>query len=192
MLKRLFSLMMIVMMFTVQAQAATDGGLKSAFDELNYSLSVDWDQKDKGFYTKQMEEFSQKVRELQSSGLTQSQMVDFIKSEVKDKRMAQDIETAFNVVSINKMSAEEASAYMVKTMKKSYTAGASWNGDVVLYAAMGVLVVVAVVSVALAGIPGASGNTGGYCAEVYVCSNSCYSDYYYGYSCYNDCGYVCR
>ena len=52
-------------MVTVQANAVSNNSLKAAFDELNYSLSVDWDQTDRAFYNAQMEKFTAKVKELQ-------------------------------------------------------------------------------------------------------------------------------
>lgn len=191
MLKKLVTLVLALSIFSVHAHATTQNGLKAAFDELNYSLSVEWDQKDKDFYTTQMKNFSATIRDLQAKGLTNSQLVDFVKTEVKDQRVARDLETAFNMISINKMSSEDASKYMVETMKRSYTQGASWNGDVLLYLGVGLLIVAA--AVALAG--SSSGSTGsvggGYCSDYYVCNTSCYYDYYWGYTCYDDCYWTC-
>lgn len=190
MFKKLIALMMVVSIFTVNAHAVSQNGLKAAFDELNYSLTVEWDQKDKDFYTAQMKKFSAQLRDLQGKGLTNAQLVEFVRAEVKNEKVAKDLETAFNMISINKMSSEEASKYMVETMKKSYSAGASWNGEVFIYLAIGLLIVAA--AIALGGSSSGSSNGGGYyCSEVYVCDTSCYYDYYYGYTCYDDCYYTC-
>lgn len=189
MLKKFIAFFMIVAIFTVQATAATDNGLKAAFDELNYSLTVEWDQKDKAFYTEQMKNFSSVVRELQSKGLTNEQLVEFVKSEVKDARVARDLETTFNMIQINKMTPAEASKYMMENMKKSYSSGASWNGDV-LYGLAVVLLIVAVV--AAIGSGSSSRSTTSYsCTSYYVCDTTCYYDYYWGYTCYDDCYYTC-
>lgn len=190
MFKKLIALMMVVSIFTVNAHAVSQNGLKAAFDELNYSLTVEWDQKDKDFYTTQMKKFSGQLRDLQAKGLTNAQLVEFVRAEVKNEKVAKDLETAFNMISINKMSSEEASKYMVETMKKSYSAGASWNGEVFIYLAVGLLIVAA--AIALGGSSSGSSNGGGYyCTEYYVCDTSCYYDYYYGYTCYDDCYYTC-
>lgn len=181
---------MIVSMFAVQANAATSSGLKAAFDELNYSLSVDWDQQDKEFYAEQMKKFSTSVREMQADGLTDAEVIKFVKSEVKDQKVAKDLETAFNMISLNKMSTEDASKYMVETMKRSYSAGASWNGDSALYIGLGLLIVAAAVAVSVGGYAGGS-RPGGSCVGGNYCSTTCYNDYYYGYTCYDDCYYGC-
>lgn len=190
MFKKFITLMMVVSIFTVSANASTQTGLKTAFDELNYSLTVEWDQKDKDFYSAQMKKFSAELRELQAKGLTNSQLVEFVKSEVKNERAAKDLETAFNMVQINKMSSEEASKYMVEAMKKSYNTGASYQGEVFIYVAVGLLIVAAAIALATADTVVVGGG-GYYCVDTYVCDTYCYNDYYYGYTCYDDCYWAC-
>lgn len=169
MFKKLLTLVMVFALFTVQAMAATQNGLKTAFDELNYSLTVEWDQKDTKFYDAQMKKFNETIRDLQAKGLTNAQLIEFAKSEVKDARVAKDLETAFNMISIQKMTGAEASKYMMETMKRSYSSGASWNGDALVYAAVGLLLIAVAIGVAAGGSSGGGGT---------------------GYSCYTDCGYT--
>ena len=190
MFKKLIALMLVLSIFTVQAHASTNDGLKAAFDELNYALTVEWDQKDKDFHADQMRKFTATIRDLQSKGLTNAQLVEFAKSQVKNAQVAKDLETALNMIQINKMSPSEANKYILDTMKKSYSAGASWNGEVFIYLAVGVLIVA--LAVALAGSstgPGPTPNNNCYYDDVYVCDTYCYDDYYWGYSCYDDCYY---
>jgi hypothetical protein len=188
MFKKLIALMMVISMFTVSANAATQTGLKAAFDELNYSLSVEWDQTNKDFYSAQMKKFSSSVNALQAKGLTNAELVAFVKSEVKDARVAKDLETAFNMIQINKMTSEDASKYMVETMKKSYSTGASWNGEVFVYLAVAVLIVGIAVAISRSSN---SNNGSASCVSYQVCQTNCYDDYYYGYTCYDDCYYTC-
>lgn len=173
---------MVFAIFAVQANASTQNGLKAAFDEMNYSLTVEWDQQDNEFYEAQLKKFMGTVRELQKSGLTNEQMIAFAKSQVKDAKIAKDLETAFSMIIINRMTSEEASLYMMESMKRSYAKGASWNGEVLIYLAVGLLVVaLAVGIVAAAGSSGrsssGSGSNGG---VTYTCYDDCY---YYNYSC---------
>lgn len=186
MFKKLIALMLIVSVFTVSAHAATNSGLKAAFDELNYSLTVEWDQKDKVFQQEQMKKFTSTLRDLQAKGLTNSQLVDFVKNEVKNERVAKDLETAFNMISINKMGASEANKYIVDTMKKSYSTGASWNGEVLIYVAAALLIVAVAIAIANADTVYVGGGSSCYYDDVYVCDTYCYDDWY-GYTCYDDC-----
>lgn len=194
MFKKLVTLMMVFTLFTVQAHATAQNGLKAAFDEMNYALTVEWDQKDQSFYESQLKQFTGTVRELQKKGLTNQQMIDFAKSQVKDAKAAKDLETAFSMITINKMSSEEASLYMMETMKRSYSNGASWAGDALIYLAAGLLIVALAVGVAAGG---GGGTGGGYSSG---CYDSCYwydvycYDYVYGsYVCDQryTCDYVC-
>ena len=188
MFKKLIAMMLVLSTLTVQAaNASTTDGLKAAFDELNYSLTVEWDQKDKDFHATQMKKFTASIRDLQSKGLTNAQLVDFAKSQVKNAQVAKDLETAFNMIQINKMSGAEANKYILETMRKSYSAGASWNGEVFIYLAVGVLIVA--LAVAIAGSSSSSGGNNCYYEDVYVCDTYCYDDYY-GYTCYDDCYYT--
>jgi hypothetical protein len=192
MFKKLITLMIALAFMTTSVFANTNAGLKTAFDELNYSLTVEWNQKDKSFYDAQMKKFKTTLADLQKQGLTNAEMIAFVKSEVKDAKVARDMETAFTMIQIQKMSASDAANYMTETMKKSYSVGASWNGDAVMYIGIGVLLVAVGVAVALGGSSGGgSYNGGGYCEDVYVCDTYCYDDYYWGYSCSDDCYWSC-
>lgn len=189
MFKKMITLMMVVSIFTVNAYAASNAGLKAAFDELNYVLTVEWNQKDQDFYSAKMKKFSETVRDLQAKGLTNAQLIDFVKAEVKDEKTARDMQTALTMISIQKMGPSEAANYMSQTMKNSYAKGASWNGDATMLL-IGIGVLALVVAVALASP--ARGGGGGYgCYDYYTCDTYCYNDWYWGYTCEDDCYYTC-
>lgn len=169
---KILSFLMFLSFLTVQTQAATHNGLKAAFDELNYALTVEWDQNDQQVYEKEMKKFMNEVRQLKNEGLTNEEMIGFVKTQIKDQKVAKDLETAFSMITINNMSTEEASKYMIDSMKRAYSQGASWTGDGIVYLAAGLLLVA--LAVAAAGAPVDVGG-GGY---------RCYEDcYYYDYQC---------
>ncbi len=192
MFKSFISFLLIFSVFTVHAQASTVEGLKKAFDELHFSLEHDWDQQDRSFYEAQMKKFNQELRNLQAQGLTSDQLLDFAKSQTKNPQMGKDLETAFTMIKINKMSSSEANRYVLDVMKKSYSRGASWTGEVFIYAAIGILIVALAIGLA-SGASGSSSSSGGgyssscYYDDIYLCDTYCYDDYWYGYTCYDDC-----
>ncbi len=195
MLKKVFVLFLTLSLFSVQANAGSQYNLKTAFDELNYELTVEWDQKDKDFHERKMKEFLVTLTELQSQGLTNEELLAFVKSEVKDEKVARDLDTAFSMIFINQMTTEEASRYMVETMKKSYSSGASWSGAPILYVGLGVLLVVAAVAAVIEygkkESEGAySGNT--QCIDYYLCDAKCYYDSFGGYNCDDVCYWTCK
>ena len=174
--KKMMTIFMVFAIFAVQAHASTHDGLKAAFDEMNFAVTVEWDQKDKNFYEAQLKKFTTTVRELQKKGLTNAEMIAFAKSHVKDAKVAKDLDTAFSMITINKMNSEEASKYVIDSMKSAYSSGASWTGSGVLYVAAALLLVALAVGVANGNVSGGGyGNGGGgYCVE------DCY---YYEYQC---------
>jgi urease gamma subunit len=171
---------------TVQANAVSNNNLKTAFDELNYSLSVEWDQQDRAFYDAQMAKFTAQVQELQAKGLSNAELMEFATSNIKDKNLAKEVQNAMTLVQINKLSASEARKLLLDTVGKNYSAGASWSSDGILYGALIVLLLVAAVAGAGAGYGGGSNGGGVGCYDEYVCY-----DYYdsWGYFWYSDCYY---
>ncbi len=180
MFRNFFTLFLAMAIFSVQASASTHDGLKAAFDEMNYSLSVEWDQKDQAFYETNLKKFTSTIRELQKAGLTNEEMITFTKSQIKDAKVAKDLETALSVITINKMDTEEASKYMMNSMKRVYSEGAAWSGGV----AVSVVVVLVLATLLIAAAASTPSRSIGY--------NTCYDDcYYYDYQCgYDWFGYA--
>lgn len=180
MLNKFLILFMTMTLFTVQTNAATHNSLKTAFDDLNYSLTVEWDQKDRSFYNAQMEKFATEVKGLQAQGMSNQELIDFTLSQLKDQKMAKDLETAFNMVAINKMGAEEAHRYVTDVMNKSYSRGASWAGEVVAG------VIALIIFVAVAAIVAGSAKLEDGCYKVRTCEEYC------GFgACYEECDFRC-
>lgn len=196
MLKKLMSFAMIFSFLTVHASAATNNGLKAAYDELNYSLNVDWDQKDKNFYQASMKKFTDAVSLMQTEGLSNAEIIGFVKNEIKDEAAARDLETAFNVISINKMAPSEATQYMLNTMKRTYSRGASWDGEMAGAIAISAAIVVGIALLIILLPAGSSDGTTapanpGYCTQIYQCNNFCYNDAVFGYTCQPNCFWTC-
>jgi hypothetical protein len=183
MFKKILVILMSLAIVNAQAQVSNKSTLKAAFDELNYSLSVEWDQKDKVFYNSQMEKFTKEVKSLQSEGLSNAELVDFAKSQVKDARVAKELDTVYTMVTLNKMNPDEARNFALETVSKSYSQGANFSSGAGLL--IGSILLVAIVAAVIAGGGNVNVNTGG-CYDQYVCQ-----DYYdwWGYYLYTDCYY---
>lgn len=141
MFKKCFNFMILFCLLTLQVQAASGNGLKEAYDELTYSLDVEWDQNDKDFYDEQMKKFSATLTHLQADGLvTNEQVLNLIKTEVKDQKLSKDLEAAFNLITVNKMTSSQARVYISDILNKSYSTGASWNGEIAGYILSGLII----------------------------------------------------
>lgn len=129
MLRRLTFVILSLAIMMTQAMAVTSNGISEAFSELNYALTVDWDQKDQAAYQKHLEKFTQSITTLQAAGVTNQELMDHTISQIKDTKLANDVRTAFTLIQINKMSATEAQKTMKDLIGKTYNRGASWNSE---------------------------------------------------------------
>lgn len=168
MMRGILCLVLALALTTTSAFASTQG-LKAAFDELNYALNIEWDQKDEDFYKNEMKKFQQTVSSLKAQGLTEGEMLNIVLSEVKDQRAAESIKAAFDTISIDQMNASDAISILLETMKKTYSSGASWNGDS-SYIIFSTVVVIALIAIII--------NHDEKTSETY-----CYNDYYAGTIC---------
>lgn len=175
-MKRIFGFLTAFSFICVQATAGTTEGLKTAFEELNYNLSVEWDQKDQNFYDQEMKKFASELKSLKAQGLTNTEIVAFVKSEMKNEKVAKDLETAFSMIQVNQMTLDEASSYMIESLKMARSTGANWSASTHLAfsAVFSVLVLAAII---VAPVP----THARYCVDYLQCDA-------YGGNCY----YVCR
>lgn len=127
MLKTMIASIASLNMLVTPVGAATPG-LKAAFDELKYSLTVEWDQQDQTFYDAQSSKFQAAVSQILANGLSNAEFSAFIKSEVKDARTLQEIDTVLNLVSLQKMTADEAHSHLSNVLEQTNQRGANWNG----------------------------------------------------------------
>ncbi len=88
MLKSFFSLTITFILLTSQVFAGSTDGLKKAYDEMNYSLTVEWDQKNEAFYEAQIKKFNNSIRDLKAEGLTNSELLAFAKNHIQDSKLS--------------------------------------------------------------------------------------------------------
>jgi hypothetical protein len=181
MCKKFFVSFLLFCLCVVQALASTHNGLKAAFDDLHFALTVEWDQKDQSFYRQQEEQFALKLKELQSQGLSNRELVNFALAEVKDEQLRRDLEKSFNLIALNALSAQEAQEHVLSVLSKSYSNGASWNGGAAIGAVLFIVIMVAVVLI----ISGEARIEDG-CYQVRRCSDICSAGV-----CYESCRFEC-
>ena len=141
----------LLILVSLPTQAMANEGLKQAFDELNYSLSIEWDQENQEYYDSTLEKFETTVKELQEQGLTNKEIVAFSVSQVKNKKFGADIKYAFDVIEAEKLNQTEAQDLMLEVINKTYQKGASWEvypGGFITYGfvAIGIIILAAALS----------------------------------------------
>jgi len=138
---RFISFLIVLTVLVQTSPARAHSGLVVAFDELNYGLIVEWDQKNIAFYEAQIKKFQSQISLLQAEGLTEGELKAFLKSEINDEGLLNNLEDELNLLDISKMNNTEVAAYIRNVAERKYSVGASWNGEALHYAFVGVVLV---------------------------------------------------
>lgn len=117
--------MMLCFCFTLNVFAASN--LEEVFNDYQYSMTVEWDQKDQDFKNTQTELFYKKIDSLVASGLTSKELMNFVESKVANK-------AALSAVLAEASAAQSTQEMMTIVNNHSenlYAKGANWNGETV-------------------------------------------------------------
>lgn len=147
MFSKFITMVLALSIFSVSAMANTNNGLKEAFEEFNYAVNVEWDQKDASFLEAKKLELTQAIDALEAEGMTRAELITFAKSQIKDAALAKSLDTVLNAVSTNAMSVEQAQEIMIKSMEKSQSSGANWNGAIIITPGVLILILVVIILV---------------------------------------------
>lgn len=164
-MKNFMALVLSFFILSTQVQAGTNGSLKLAFDELNFALTVEWDQKDKAFYRKQVSEFQSKINVLRAEGLTNQELLDFLVANIHDKAAANDLKQIYEMASAQKLSPEEIEGMTRELVNRHYARGADWIGTVLLIGAGAIVLVIGITALMLWD----ASNNPDNCSYDYVC-----------------------
>jgi hypothetical protein len=135
MLKKFTALLMLTSfthafaMTPVQETSAMAKALEKTFTEMNYSLNVEWDQKDQVYFNNTVDGFEQQVKDLQDQGLTNKELIEFTLAKVKDKQTQKDIAEISKVISESNMTPDQARDFALEKLSSTQSQGASWSGS---------------------------------------------------------------
>lgn len=134
--------------FNVLASTGTVQELERVLDDYHYSLSVEWDQKDQEFYNKKTQEFFASVEKLiKNDGLSQDQIMALVNKRANDKALVDAMKLKLSLMGKN-LTNDDLIKLINESTKDLYSRGASWNGQIILPAAIG-LIIAAVIGYAI-------------------------------------------
>lgn len=142
---------------STQVMASPVNGFKEAIDDLNYSLTVEWDQTDPAFYEEQQEIFKQRLVALGEQGVSNDQLMHTALQLVKDQGLKEEVEILFSEILNGQMNDESLANSVTKLSENLYSTGASWNGRTTL-TVVAIVAVAAVASIVYANINTSRGN----------------------------------
>lgn len=179
---------------TTHVFAGHEADFKSLVDELNYSLTVEWDQKDKEFYNAQVEKFNKGVNELKAKGLTISEMFKVVGASIQDKALVKDLESLHTQISLKLISDTQALAMLKELQKRGSVRGSSWAPDIMWYEYAMIGFVIAAVATMITicvrqgdGCSGSSGGGGGGSTQTCYDETTCTSWYSQIYGWVEEC-----
>lgn len=179
--------------FNVFASSGTIQELERQLDDYQYSMSVEWDQKDKAFYDKQTNAFFSNLSNLiKNEGLTENEIMSLLEKKVSNREVLDSLKLKVSLLSKVNSPAELASV-LRDNAESFYVKGASWNGDVALTVGLGI-VLAAVIGYAVwfSATHRCVQYETRYGCQSYNYGGAGYNSNYYGYystSAYTQCGY---
>lgn len=173
------AMMMVAVIPTTQAMAQ-NASVENAINELNYTLSVEWNQKDEAVKKAAFAKFYGELQALEAQGVSRDEIYATIKSKVLTAQAAKDVDAIIGLAKAGRITAQEARAQLGAYLNKAQATGANWSSGATLGGIGLALVVIGLVALAVA-------SGGGGSVVVYQdCGYYCY-DYYWGeyyYCCY--------
>ncbi len=137
--------LVICTLFTFQALAGSHDGLKAAFDEFNYAVTVEWDQKDASVYSEHMNVLKDRIIELQEQGLTNQELINFGISNVSDAKLKVEARQVLNLIASEELTESESLTLLNSIQKSFYSKGASWSGSTTVIAASVIVITIGVI-----------------------------------------------
>lgn len=130
---RLMSLLLcLCFTFNVMASTGTVQELERALDEYNYSMTVEWDQKDQAFMNAKTQEFYQTLAVLMDKGLTQDEVINVVAKKVRNTKDLEALKLKVSLLADKANSAEDLANIVTENSKNLYANGASWEGTAIL------------------------------------------------------------
>jgi hypothetical protein len=129
-MKFLCWLLMLCLVSNAFAASASTADLSSVFNEYEYALTVEWDQKDKAMEQKITSEFFSKVDGLfKAKGLTAEAVEAFLVERIHDKSKLASIKAQVNLLSFKAESTSELAQLLSQNASSMRLEGANWNGS---------------------------------------------------------------
>ena len=149
-MRKLF-LVFLSLVLTLNSFAATGGeALAILIDDFQYTLTVDWDQKDQDKYEQYTKSFYERLDKLtQEQGLTTQEIEKTILEKIKNPKVLEAIKLKIKLMG-NNPSREQVLRLVKDESRNMYAQGSNWAGEAIvmipLVAMVGLLIYAVVFS----------------------------------------------
>lgn len=135
------ALLCFCLTFNVMATSGTTEALENALNDYQYSLTVEWDQKDSTFMAEKTEAFYKTLSLLMEKGLTQKEITDLVAKKSTNPKELEALTLKLKLLAQNSSSSSDLAQVITENSQKFYATGASWEGY--YYTTAGIFAVVA-------------------------------------------------
>lgn len=129
------ALLCFCLTFNVMAASGTVTEFERALDEYQYSLTVEWDQKDNTFVTARTEAFYAALSDLMNQGLTKEDVMNVVSKKSKNAKEVEALKVKMEAVANGANSSRELAEALTMKSNQLYSSGASWEGAAVFISA---------------------------------------------------------
>jgi hypothetical protein len=115
--------------------------LEKAFDDYQYAITVDWDQKDQNVYEQKTQEFYQTLAKLTTQkGLTSAAVLELAQKKLGNQKEFEAMKLRMSILTNKASSPEELAQILSDNAKDFYKQGASWSSEVYIELGVGLIV----------------------------------------------------
>lgn len=118
--------MILCLCFTANVFASSN--LEAVFNDYQYAMTVEWDQKDQNFRAEETEKFYKNLDTLISQGLSVNELMNFAESKIQDKKVLESVRLEVSKAT----SQEEILSILNQNAGTLYSQGTNWTGREVL------------------------------------------------------------
>lgn len=175
-MKKIISLILLsCLSLNTLASTGTVDQMATAFDNYQFAMTVDWDQRDKIFFEAETEKFRQSMNSLISEGLTTDEVLSFAEKKMGNKMELAKLQSVLSGA-IGTKNPRDVIKHLMENSTEFYKTGASWDGS--FFQSETFLIIVGVGIIILAASLPASNYScyDSYCDPYY---DPYYDDYYY-------------
>ena len=150
-----FVSLLMIFAFPMGQAHASQLSVGDAMSELQYNLTVQWDQKDEVAKAQYYKDFEQKIETLRKQGLTDEALLEAVAAETGNPQSAKDLKTLASYAKDHALSPDQINDLVSKYAVQSEHTGAHWKGKGGygegggggVFIAIGIIVVIIVVIV---------------------------------------------
>lgn len=129
MLRRMFMLALSLVLISGQTFASTGVTLKQALENFNYTVTVEWDQRDQAVYQAALAQLQREVAAIQRTGMTNAQVIDEISGLLGNERLTNELQALRVRAEQGTLSEGQIYEEVGLAFGRALNRGANWSGE---------------------------------------------------------------